>query len=426
MLTLVFGGGVGSSLSLVAGLIGVFSVLLLVAGAEVVVERMQSVAKHFGISEVVIAMTIVSVGTSLPELSLHIVGSSNILLQNSGTFLSSLGQPLNFLLGSFGSQLSGAAFESFRTTSATVLGSNIGSDVVQQTLVLGLVIASSALVADRHSFRFSRKFLIRDYAPMMGTTLMTLIVAMNWPNIVRFLTSGEMLASFGGGLAAGGTLTRLDGLVLVASFVLYMLYLYTTRTEQLAEQGDAEASQRPLLDFAIGIGAMFLVIGSAEVFLRVVEVAVAETGLSGSLIGVASVGVVSAFPEMITAVSGLRHGSEGISLGTLIGSNITNPLLAIGGGAAISTYAVPGPLVLWDLPMETLTAGFLLTYMFSKERVGRAVGGTLETVGMDSLADRALSMENQRISVGGALLLAGVYVFYLYVRATVFGVDFTG
>ena len=409
----------GFSAMLPVGLIGAFSILVLVYSAEVVVSKMQGVAKHYGVSEVVIAMTIVSVGTSLPELSLHLVGSFNILLSDGNILAFALNQPLAFMLDSFGVVLSSEATTGFRDISATVLGSNIGSDVVQQTLVLGSVIVLSALFADKHSFKFSRKFLIRDYAPMMGTTLMTLILALNWPAVVNFVMNG-------GRLVAGGTLTRLDGIILVGSFTAYIYYLYTTRKEELAEQGDTEASQKPRMDFAVGLLAMFFVIGSAEIFLDVVKVLIAQTGLSGSMIGVASVGVVSAFPEMITAISGLRHGSEGISLGTLIGSNITNPLLAIGLGSMISTYAVPGPLVLWDLPMETATAGVLLGYMFSKDAIGDFLGKWARKAGFTGLAERFEAMENRVISIAGAGLLVILYIFYMYVRFKYFQYDFIG
>ncbi|MFB6217058.1 MAG: sodium:calcium antiporter, partial [Candidatus Aenigmatarchaeota archaeon] len=167
--------------------IGFFALVFMVFGAEKVVGKMEGVAKAYGVSEVVIAMTILSVGTSLPELSLHVVGSLNILAN-----------PANMDL--------------YRRVSATVLGSNIGSDVVQQTLVLGLVVLSSAFMRGRMGFKFSEKFLVRDYLPMMGTTLMTLILA--WDR----------------------TLSRLDGFILFGSFVAYMYYLYTTRNEKLQRQ----------------------------------------------------------------------------------------------------------------------------------------------------------------------------------------------
>ncbi len=419
----------GFSGTIPIALIGILSIILLVYGAEVVVSKMQAVAKSFGVSEVVIAMTIVAVGTSLPELALHVIGSFNILA-SSGAPLELftvhlpdilLGSHLNATQelvkqGAINASTAANSTEVYRETAGAVLGANIGSDVVQQTLVLGLVIFSSALLANKHSFRFSRKFLIRDYAPMMGTTLITLILALNLEGVISFLTGGPLNVS--------GTITRFDGMVLVGSFFLYMIYLYTTRKEELAEQGDTEPSKRPKIDFVHGILAMALVLVSAEIFLRVVEVAVEQTGLSGSMIGVASVGIVSAFPEMITAISGLRHGSEGVSLGTLIGSNITNPLFAIGTGALISTYAVPRPLVLWDLPMETATAGVMLLYMFSKERIGNTLARPARKAGLNAVAEKLEETENRVISIAGALLLVLLYVVYIYVRFNYFQYDF--
>lgn len=355
--------------------IGLISIVMIVFGAEKVVEKMEGVAKYYDVSEVVIAMTIVSVGTSLPEIALHMVGSFNILAD-----------PGNIA--------------KFQTISATVLGSNIGSDVVQQTLVLGLVVMSAAFMHNSRNFRFSRKFLIRDYAPMMGTTLMTLILA--WD----------------------GLLSRLDGVILFGSFVAYMYYLYTTRGEKLERQGSAKPSTRPRYDLVAGVLFMILVIYSAEIFLRVVELGIQATGLSGSMIGVATIGIISAMPEMVTAISGLRQGAEGLSLGTLIGSNITNPLLAIGAGSIVSTYAVPRPLVLWDLPMETATAAFLLVYLLNKDKIGNAIAPLFGALGMARIQQRFENTENQVLTMAGAFLLVLLYVFYMYVRWTYFKVDF--
>lgn len=410
-------------------IIGVLSMIFLVFGAEVVVSKMEAVAKYYGVSEVVIAVTIVSIGTSLPEIVIHWVGSTEIILSAGSplkllmidpltTLLGSHAEALNLMVqqGSIGTETANASKEVFRQTSGTVMGASIGSDVVQETLVMGFVIISSAFIAGKRGFRFSRKFLIRNYAPMMVTTLITLILALNWRSIALFFA--------GGSLDITGTITRLDGFVLVASFVLYMIYLYTTRKDEMAEQGEILPSSKPIRDLFLGLIAMIVVVGSAEVVLRVIGVAIQQTGLSGSMIGVATVGVVSAFPEMITAISGLRHGSEGISLGTLVGSNITNPLLALGGGALISSYAVPRPLVLWDLPMETFLAGIPVLYMFSKERLGHALAKPLRIVGWKKAADRMEAVENQVISITGAFLLIALYFVYLYVRFKYFPHDF--
>ncbi|MDY6766263.1 MAG: sodium:calcium antiporter [Candidatus Nanohaloarchaea archaeon] len=331
--------GLGLAASLVAGLL---ALPVLVAGSDRVVNRLSGIAAAYNIPDVVVAMTIISIGTSLPELAAHTIASIGIL---RGTL-------------------------DYQIASATVLGGNIGSDVVQQTLVVGIVVFAFAWQKGK-SFEFEEVFLKRDYLPMIGTTLMTMILA--WD----------------------GILSRLDGLVLVASFAGYMYYLYRGRGVHYSHSTTPSSHVRR--DAAIALVGMAAVLLSARVVLDVTAMVVEVTGLGGSLVGVMTLGIASALPEMFTALHGIRYGSSGLSLGTLIGSNITNPLLAIGSGALLSTYWVPRPLVLWDLPMETVTAGMLLAYLLF-------------------ISDRKLGWK-------GGVYLVGLYLFYVLVRFSFFAVD---
>lgn len=323
--------------------VGTIAIFVLVFGSEKVVDKSTSIAAYYGISDVLIAMSVISIGTSLPELAAHTIASLKIL-----------GGTLDYSIGS-----------------SAVLGANIGSDVVQQTLVVGIVILTSMLLRGKSEFKFSKSFLKKDYLPMIGTTLMTLILA--WD----------------------GYLSRLDGAVLFGSFLAYMYFLYYSRDERL--ESSNEPSEQVGWDIFIALSAMVAVLGSAHIILEVVETVVAVTGLGGSIIGVVSVGVVAAFPELFTAIQGLRKGAEGVSLGTLIGSNITNPLLAIGFGSLLSTYWVPRPLVFWDLPMETVTAALLLAYL--------------------------LFVSDRKLSWKGGIYLILLYVFYIVIRFSFFAID---
>lgn len=323
--------------------VGLVSVITLVYGAEHVVDKLTGIAEYFDIPDVVIAMSVVSIGTSLPELLSHLVASAGIL---SGSL-------------------------SYEIASSTVLGANIGSDVVQQTLVVGLVVFAFSLHGSTNYFRFSNEFLKKDYLPMIGTTLMTLVLA--WD----------------------GVLSRTDGLVLFGSFLAYMYYLYYTRHERLNHE--AEESNNLRRDAVIAITALGLVLVSAHILLEVTETLVQHTGLGGSIIGVMTLGIAAALPELFTAIEGIRQKASGIALGTLIGSNITNPLLAIGLGSILSTYWVPRPLVLWDLPMETVTAAMLLGYL--------------------------LFVSDRKLGVWGGIYLVGLYIFYVVIRFMFFAVD---
>lgn len=323
--------------------VAVVSMFVLVFGSEEVVKRMTSIAVYFDIPDVLIAMSVISIGTSLPEIASHITASFGIL---SGSL-------------------------NYEIASATVLGANIGSDVVQQTLVVGVVILISILIGTTGKFEFSKEFLEKDYLPMIATSLMCIVLG--WDGIY----------------------SRLDGVVLFGTFLLYMWYLFKTKGERM--ENTSEPSDNVMKDILIGLTGMVIVLISAHVILSATETVVAVTGLGGSVIGVASLGIISALPEMMTAIQGLRHKAEGISLGTLIGSNITNPLVAIGGGALISTYWVPRPIVLWDLPMKTFSAAALLVYL--------------------------LVFSDKKLGWKGGLHLVAIYALYIAIRFTYFAVD---
>jgi cation:H+ antiporter len=377
---MALGLGLGFGAQLLVGLVAMF---ILVFGAEKVVDKMTSIAHYYSIPDVVIAMSVISVGTSLPEIIAHGIASFRILAHDECPEV-------------FANAVSEGTLHGCAIDSAAVLGANIGSDVVQQTLIVGLVILAFIVIRVRRAaalqggitnnltntykvindtyFTFDVSFLKKDYFPMVGTTLMC--VVLGWDGIY----------------------SRLDGLVLVGSFFAYMYYLYKTREDRMTS--DEDASDNVMRDSLIVVIAFASVLASAHIILEVTQILVQKTGLGGSLIGVATLGIISALPELMTAIQGLRHEAEGISLGTLIGSNITNPLLAIGGGALVSTYWVPRPLVLWDLPMETITAGLLLFYLLF-------------------ISDRKLGWK-------GGLYLVGLYIFYLGMRAIFFSADTAG
>jgi cation:H+ antiporter len=319
---------------------------VLVLSSDEAVKRLIGLADFFHLSTTFMGMTVVSLATSIPEITAHFTASANIL-----------GNRLDYRIGS-----------------AIVLGANIGSDVVQQTLIMGIVVFAAG------TLYFRRYFLNKSMLPMIGTTIMCIILG--WDR----------------------TYSRVDGLILFGTFVAYTYYLYKDerkyyQPEEVEEEDPDHVPQsnREAIKYAlIAVASMVLTVLSASVVLGVTEFVVETTGISGSFIGVITLGLASALPELTTAISGIGHQEHGISLGTLVGSNITNPLVAIGGGAIISTYWVPRPLVLWDLPWETVTGAILwIILWFTKGKLNRL----------------------------GALYLVALYAFYITFRAIFFMVD---
>jgi len=300
---------------------GIASIAILVYASSIAVQKLTGLAGYFRLSTTFVGVTVVSIATSIPEIAAHFTASVGIL---SGSL-------------------------DYEVSSAVVLGANIGSDVVQQTLIMAIVV----FIAGK--MHFKKYFLWKSMLPMIITTIMCIVLGID------------------------GTFSRIDGTILFGSFIAYMYYLYTDERKHYKEEdhgfeesgatpeGVPQNAKEAYRDTFIALFALLLTVGSAMIALQATEIVVGRTGIGGSLIGVMTLGIASALPELITALSGVRHGDSGISLGTLIGSNITNPLVAIGGGAIISTYWVPRPLVMWDLPWETITGAILWVILYLKK-----------------------------------------------------------
>jgi len=326
--------------------LGLLAMALLVLSSNEVVKRLVGLAEYLNLSATFMGMTVLSLATIIPEISSHLTASVGIVT------------------GSL----------DYHQSSAIVLGANIGSDVIQQTLILGLVVFLSG------GLRFRRYFWWKSVIPMIGTTVMCLILG--WDQ----------------------SFSRLDGLILFGTFIGYTYYLYVDERKyynadaqpEKRQEGVPQSGREALLYAAIAVGGMVVTVFCASLVLHVTEYVVEHTGVGGSLIGVMTLGIASALPELSTALAGVRSKEHGISLGTLVGSNITNPLVAIGGGALVSSYWVPRPLIHWDLPWETLTGLVLLA---------------------------TLVLTKGKLSKMGALYLVALYFVYMIGRAALFSTD---
>lgn len=282
--------------------IGAVALYALVTAASRAIARLLALAEYYDIDEVLVGMTILAVGTGLPELSSHLIASVGIL---SGVL-------------------------DYQVTSAVVIGGNTGSSTVQQFLLVGLLLIGYG------SVRLTPTFVRESYLPMLGTFVVTILVA--WD----------------------GTISRLDG---IALFVLYLLYvgLRVLRREQFPTLRE-RPSIDPRRDATVATALLVIVVFSASLMLSVVESIVDMLALGGSMVGVVTIGVAAALPELTAVMDAIRRRAPNVALGTLVGSNIVNPLVGIGLGGAVSTYYVPPAVVLWDLPFKLVVGAGLLVW----------------------------------------------------------------
>ena len=182
-------------------IIGIAALLVLVISAEIAVKKILILLNYYGYSTTFGGLVIFSITTSFPEIFSHIAASVGIL---SGSL-------------------------NYEIASATVLGANIGSDVIQQTLVLGIVVLLMG------GLTFKKDFLKTAYLPMIGTTLMTLILA--WD----------------------GILSRTDGFILFTTFIIYVIFLYK-REKHVKKKAVHSKDINLAKEFAISFACMIFIL----------------------------------------------------------------------------------------------------------------------------------------------------------------------
>ena len=276
---------------------------ILVAAAEAVIDRLLAIAGHYDVPDVLVAMSIIAIGTSLPEIAAHVTASIGII---SGTLDPTI-------------------------AAATVLGGNVGSSTVQQILLVGLFLIGYGRV------EVSRSFIEGVYGPMLVALALLLVLA--WD----------------------GTISRFDAVVLVAVYLLYVGFSIERRPRSVTiPDGESRNVSR---DAIVVVAGLILIVASAFVVLVAVQGLVTRLGLGGSMIGVITIGIAAALPELSTVIESIRRRAPTLALGTLFGSNVVNSLLAVGLGGAVSTYRVPRAITRYDLPFKLVVGLGLLGYL---------------------------------------------------------------
>ena len=327
-------------------MIGVAAIFVLVFVADKLIEKTIRVSKKLGISQIFIGLTVIAMGTSLPEITTSIVASLDIVRGNIDPFIAS----------------------------GTVLGTSIGSDIVQQTLIMGIIGVLAVIMLK--PIRVKKEFLKEDGLVLIAAAFLLLLFCID------------------------GTLSRVEGAVMFFGYMIFLWFLWIREDEDIHNQHrrvELKGTDKKsiFIDLIIIVVGIVIVIFSAEFILRVAEFFVIGYGIGGSLIGIMVIGVATALPELTTSITALLRGASSISVGTLIGSNITNPMFALGLGAMISSYQVPRPVLIYDIPVKILTSFIIIGFLWRKHMFARRE----------------------------AMTMIAIYLVYILVRLKYFSVD---
>lgn len=264
-------------LSIISFIVGIVLVIL---GADWLTKGASGIARRFGVSELVIGLTIVALGTSLPEL---VISVSSALKGSPGISL----------------------------------GNVIGSNVFNGLLILGV----TALITP---IRFNARMLTRE----IPFNLLA--------SVVLILVSGSMLV--GGG--KGEFVTRYGGLLLLCFLAVFVRYTFSIPNDADDEALENPMPIGKILLFVL-LGLAGLIFGG-NIFVNGATELARVAGLSEAVIGITIVSAGSSLPELAVSVSAARKGNVGIALGNVLGSNILNIFLILGCAATITPISLDG------------------------------------------------------------------------------------
>ena len=256
-------------------LLFVAGLAIILYGANLLTDGASALARRFNISELVIGLTIVALGTSLPELVI-----------------------------SLGAALQGSPGIS--------LGNVIGSNIFNGMLILGV----TALI---FPVTFNNKMLSREIP-------FNLLAA-----IVLTLLAGSMIYA---GSGEGEYITRNGGMILLCFLAIFIRYTFSiAKDDSTNEESGPQMSTLKITLSIIG-GLAGLILGGKLFVNSATEIATAA-GLSEAIIGITIVSAGSSLPELAVSVNAARKKNVGIALGNVLGSNILNIFLILGCTATI-------------------------------------------------------------------------------------------
>ncbi len=276
--------------------------LLLLKGADYLVEGSSSIAKRLGISDLVIGLTVVSFGTSAPELLVNLVAS-------------------------------------YKGNTDIAIGNILGSNISNILLILGI----SALLSP---------IVIKRSTTWKEIPMNLLVVG------VLFLMLNDRMIDH----AASSALTRIDGLILIAFFTIFMAYTVGLAKAEREEVVPDGAHKRPLLlAIAMTIGGLIgLSIGGDWVVTGAVAIA-RQWHISEALIGLTIVAIGTSLPELATSVVAALKKKSDIAIGNIVGSNLFNILWILG----VSSIIRPLPLgATTNIDLGVCMGATLLLFIF--------------------------------------------------------------
>ena len=300
---------------LIAGLI------LILFGANYLVDGSSSIARRFGLSEFVIGLTIVGIGTSTPEMVV--------------SFLSA-----------------------FQGKADMAIGNIVGSNIFNTMLILGVTALICPLTITRNAIK-------RDIPLNIIVTMLLIVMGLN---ATLF------------GMGESDVLSRIDGAILLAIFAWYMWSSF--KNDSVDDESEDTKSYSLGVSVLLIIGGLAALIFGGRLFVNAATEIARMFGVSDKFIAITVMAAGTSMPELATSVVAAIKGRGQLALGNVVGSNISNILLILGGSALIHPLSFGGMTIV-DLAVFLGCALFvLLSAVTFKRKYMDRFEGTILILGM--------------------------------------------
>ena len=295
--------------------------VLLIKGADFFVEGSSSVAKRLHVPSIIIGLTIVAMGTSLPEtavsVSASLTGNNELAVSN-------------------------------------VVGSNIFN--------LMVVIGVCAMIA---TVNVAKETIKRDipFSLICAGLLLLLGIA-------------------GFGEKAGMTLGHFDGVIFIGAFAGYIFYMIKIALKASKEGKKVEiegGSDEDIKLISVPLSILFIIGGAAAIAVGgdiTVDAAsriASDLGMSQTLVGLTIVSIGTSLPELVTSVVAARKNEVDMAVGNAVGSNIFNILMVLGVASAINPVALIRENII-DIVILIVFSLIVWIYAATKQRISRKEG----------------------------------------------------
>jgi cation:H+ antiporter len=282
--------------------------VLLIKGAYFLVDGASAIARRFNVSDLVIGLTVVAFGTSTPELFVNIIASA-------------------------------------KGNTDLAIGNILGSNIANVFLILGV------------------SSIIYPLKVNKGTVWKEIPFSLLAALVLGFMANDRLIDQ-----KNYSALTRIDGLILLSFFAIFMYYSYgiAGEIEGVEQHVQMEHKSTAASCFYIGAGLAALIFGGKWIVDGAVVIA-KNFGMSESLIGLTVVAVGTSLPELATSAAAAHRRNAEIAVGNVVGSNIFNIFFVLG----ISSIIKPLPFHIkdnLDIGVAILSSLLLFLFMFTGKK----------------------------------------------------------